>query len=374
MNGSINPLGLISSRRVLPIAFISLLFSASCASMQDDRLVSAGDSATTDRLASVEEAVVRIDSLSGAERSEAIAAAREKIDALYLLNVEDTVFQSRLHAWSGRLFLAAGKRSEAAKRYDAAVRLLPSDIPSSILGARLEKTGEAGLARIDGALSVDPGEPRLLAERALYAERLGRYSESVAAFDAAFSRLPPYYRETYTINRDRSWEFRASGSDSLLGEDIARILASPAATWQDAIVYTLATTGLLDFATAGKSAAASKLFPKLVASGTIPLREGAPAPAPEDSLSRSDLAWFVWHALAESRSDKTMLTKYSRRWASVGSGASPIPDVGIESPYFDSVMGCVETEIMALPDGRSFHPLDAVRGADLARIVGRAAK
>ena len=81
------------------------------------------------------------------------------------------------------------------------------------------------------------------------------------------------------------------------------------------------------------------------------------------------MAWFVWHALAESRSDKTMLAKYSRRWASVGSGASPIPDVGIESPYFDSVMGCVETEIMALPDGRSFHPLDAVRGADLARIL-----
>ena len=213
MNGRINPLGLISSRRVLPIAFISLLFFASCASMQDDRLVSAGDSATTDRLASVEEAVVRIDSLSGAERSEAIAAAREKIDALYLLNVENTVFQSRLHAWSGRLFLAAGKRSEAAKRYDAAVRLLPSDIPSSILGARLEKTGEAGLARIDGALSVDPGEPRLLAERALYAERLGRYSNP----------SPPSTRRSAsflrtgkpTINQDRSWELRASGTDSL---------------------------------------------------------------------------------------------------------------------------------------------------------------
>ncbi len=342
----------------------------SCATMQDDHLVSIDDQTLADRLSAVEEDAVRVDSLTGKEKASAIEAARAKIAALEKLNASDTVFQSRLLAWSGRLYLSAGKRSDAAKRYDAAKRLLPSDVPTAILGARLAKNDDAGLASLEQALLIEPGDPRLSVERALFLSRLGKYADSVAAFDGALSRLPSFYRETYQSVRDRAWELR--GALSAEDETLSAILASPSVSWQDTVTWCLAKTAFLNFETAGKPTSAQKLFPKLIASGLVPARENGTFPLLSDSVSRAETAWFVWHGIAENRADKSILNKYSKRWTGAAESAAPIPDIPIGSPFFDSVMGCVESEIMALPDGKHFRPQNAVSGADLSRIMGKA--
>jgi len=347
-----------------------LALPLSCASMQDDRLVSVDDKTAADRLAGIEEAVVRLDAVAEDGKAAAIASARDRVTALEKLNVSDTVFQSRLAAWSGRLYLLTGKTGEASKRYETASKLLVADVPTVILGARLEKTPELAFDSVEKSLLVDPGDPRLLVERALYAERLGRYETAVAAFDAAFPQLPAYYRDTYKPVRDRAWNLRGTGSET--DKTVAAILAKPSVTWQDAIAYVSLKGPLLDFATAGKTVSPSKLFPKLMESAVIPPTSTGLSPRASDSITRSDAAWFLWHALAERRADKGILTKYSKRWAALRDGPSPIPDVPIADRAFDSVMGCVESEIMALPDGKNFRPLDPVSGADFARMVDRA--
>jgi hypothetical protein len=48
---------------------------------------------------------------------------------------------------------------------------------------------------------------------------------------------------------------------------------------------------------------------------------------------------------------------------------SPIADLPLLSPFFDSIMGCVESEYMALPDGRNFAPAEQIRGAEFLTML-----
>lgn len=365
---AVNATGLANGAVVLLMAFLAV----GCAGLQDDRLVSVDDQTAATELASVEEAVVRLDDEEAQGRDAAILAARTKVAELERMKVSDTVFQSRLAAWSGRLSLLAGRKSEAAKRYDTAVSLMAFDVPTAILGARLAKDATAGIESLDRALIVEPGDPRLLAERALFAERLGRYAEAVAAFDAAFSALPGYYRETYGPIRDRSWNLRDAAPED--NRALAAILGKTAITWQDAVAWSVAKTHLLDFETAGKDVPADKLFPKLASAFIVAPRPDGTVPAISDTVSRSDVAWYLWRLIAEHRADRNLLTKYSRRWATMKDGVSPIADVPVSDPAFDAVMGCVENEFMALPDGRNFIPGGTVSGSEFARAVDRASE
>jgi len=78
--------------------------------------------------------------------------------------------------------------------------------------------------------------------------------------------------------------------------------------------------------------------------------------------------------VANKKNDKTMLKRYSERyWARVNP-TSPVPDVPLESPWFDAVLGCVEREIMELPDGRCFFPDDPVTGLEFYRWLKKAAE
>jgi hypothetical protein len=42
---------------------------------------------------------------------------------------------------------------------------------------------------------------------------------------------------------------------------------------------------------------------------------------------------------------------------------SPVGDLPMDSPFFDSILGCVEWEFMNLPDGRNFFPEERIRGS-----------
>jgi hypothetical protein len=46
-----------------------------------------------------------------------------------------------------------------------------------------------------------------------------------------------------------------------------------------------------------------------------------------------------------------------------------VDDLPLLSPFFDSILGCVETEFMSLPDGRNFHPDEKIRGAEILTIL-----
>ena len=90
-----------------------------------------------------------------------------------------------------------------------------------------------------------------------------------------------------------------------------------------------------------------------------------------DAVTRAGAAWFIWHLYAEARADRGLLTRYSARYATGANPRSPITDVPPLSPFFDSILGCVETEFMSLPDGRNFRPAQPMRGAELLSILRR---
>jgi hypothetical protein len=78
---------------------------------------------------------------------------------------------------------------------------------------------------------------------------------------------------------------------------------------------------------------------------------------------RADAALFIWKLLASRKESPALLSKYTQKYSGRPGASSPVPDVPLGSPYFDAVLGCVEMEIMNLPDGKNFMPDDPVSGA-----------
>jgi hypothetical protein len=205
---------------------------------------------------------------------------------------------------------------------------------------------------------------------------LQRFAEAVSAFDTAFaSPLDGIYRETYRKDRDRAWELRSFIGDGSAAGTLG-ILERGGLSWKDCISLAKSETQLLRFLTGGRDTNETELFNRLVERAFIPYTQNinenewpGAKPKMEDLVSRSGAAWFIWHLYAESRADRGLLSRYSARYATGPNPRSPITDVPPLSPFFDSILGCVETEFMSLPDGRNFNPFGAIRGAELLVIL-----
>jgi tetratricopeptide (TPR) repeat protein len=348
-----------------------LAFFVSCQSIQKDLIFTTADASTEADISSLEDAVIRLEGRAGgrdAGFNRDLSEARRKAAELERRSIQDTGFTARLAAWSGRLYLLEGKTGDAGKELAESRRLDPGNVQALILAALLEPDLEKRLVMIDGALDLDPSAGELLIERGRILFALDRYRESVAAFDTAFSRLSrPIYQETYRAVRNQAWELRDMGG---LESSTAEIIRRPDLSWQNAIDLTKNETGLLRFLTAGRDWPTGDLFARLADRSFIPLSQDItltswPAqakPLLNEQVTRAGAAWFLWHLLAENRADRGLLSRYSSRYANRPNAASPIPDLPLTSPYFDSILGCIEREIMALPDGRNFIPNEPVRG------------
>jgi len=91
----------------------------------------------------------------------------------------------------------------------------------------------------------------------------------------------------------------------------------------------------------------------------------------KEEVLRSGAAWYLWHLYAENRANRGLLSRYSSRYTSRPGAVSPIGDLPLLSPFFDSVLGCVESEFMALPDGRNFDPQGKVSAPALLAMLKR---
>jgi hypothetical protein len=196
---------------------------------------------------------------------------------------------------------------------------------------------------------------------------LRRYGEAAGAFDTAFvGTLPRVYRETYSESRALAWELRDTGPETR--DRIMDIMALETGGWGDLIELTKAETDLLRFLTAGRDLPTAELFNRLLERSFIPATQDislnewpAAAPRMDDQVLRAGAAWFLWRLYAENRADRGLLSRYSSRYSGRTNARSPIADLPLLSPFFDAVLGCVETEIMTLPDGRNFIPAAAIR-------------
>ena len=229
---------------------------------------------------------------------------------------------------------------------------------------------------IDRSLEAEGSLGELLAERGRVLFDLDRFSESVAAFDTAFVLLngKPYYEESYRAFRDKAWELRDLEHGAVKATaDIAR---RDEISWKDLIEITKNETDFLRFITAGRDWPAETLFTQLLDRSFIPLTQNTALldwpfskPSSGETVLRSGAAWFLWHLNAENRANRGLLTRYSSRFANTPAARSPIPDIDTWSPFIDSVLGCVESEFMSLPDGRNFRPQEKVKGSDYLSML-----
>lgn len=369
----------MNKQKALIIFAIAALFSA-CPTMKD-MSVSLQGGKTEKNLTAVEEAIIPLEALGASEarsKTKEIAAARELLGRMEKEASADADYSGKLMAWSGRLSILEGKYSEAVRLSKQSNSISPGTIPSVVLSIRLEGDPAKKLEMIEKELSLltqrSLGVGELNIEKGRALAELNRFSEAAGAFDVAFSSgINHVYKDSYIQERERAWELRNTsginiGSLNLLGRE--------SITWNDCIALTKNETQLLRFITGGRNITDAEMFTRLVDRAIIPFTQDITLsqwplarPKPEEAVTRAGAAFFVWHLYATARADTGMLSRYSARYATGANPRSPITDVPVLSPFFDSILGCVETELLSLPNGRNFQPTQYIKGAELLTIL-----
>jgi tetratricopeptide (TPR) repeat protein len=357
-----------------------LSFLTGCQSLQKDLVISSpAEEALFKDLVELEKTIVALDA-SNPSRDD-LAAARRRIEVMRE-SVPDGDFRSQLAAWSGRLYLMEGRSSEAQREYQDSRNLSPANTPQTVLSFRLERDSQKRLTLIDASLRAEPETGEFLLEKGRVLLDLNRFPESAAAFDAAFILLEgkPFYEEAYRSFRDKAWELRELRSE---GSRIIEIAGQDEISWKDIIELTKNENAeLLRFLTAGRDWPAEDIFSRLLDRSFIPFTQDIEIldwpqtkPAPGQAVTRAGAAWFLWRLYAANRGGgQGLLTQYSSRYSTMRGARSPIPDLPLLSPYFDSVLGCVESEFLSLPDGKNFMPHEKFRAPEYLAALRRLAQ
>jgi tetratricopeptide (TPR) repeat protein len=364
---------------VLIICAAASLFSA-CLSLRGDIAINNQRTQSEINLAKIEAAIVPLEAggTAARERQGDITSARQMIASMEKEAAADADYAGKLTAWSGRLAILEGRYSEAVRLYRQSAAASPGNIPSVILSIRLEGDPAKRLEIIEKELSLTgqraDGVGELNIERGRALTEMNRFSEAAGAFDVAFSAgLAAVYAESYAADRSRAGELRntsdvAAGTLDMLGRD--------SLNWTACIAIAKNETQLLHFISGGRNATDASLFNSLLERAFIPYTQDVGItdwptikPNANDIVTRAGAAWFIWHLYAEARANRSLLSRYSSRYATGVNPRSPIADIPPLSPFFDSILGCVETEFMSLPDGRNFQPAHPIRGAELLTIL-----
>jgi len=362
---------------------VTASFFSACLSLKNDILIDSRKDQTDTNLAKLEAAIVPLEAAGGTEarrRQSEITSARQMISGMEREASADADYSGKLIAWSGRLAILEGRYSEATRLYRQSIAVSPGNIPSVILGIRLEGDPSKRLEMIERELAAArqsaAGTGELNIERGRSLLELNRFSEAAGAFDTAFSSgLDAVYSDSYGADRNRAWELRNTAG---VGAGTLDVLGRDSISWSDCISVAKNETQLLRFITGGRNLTDAELFTRLLERGFIPTIQDItvnewPRTRPDagDAVTRAGAAWFIWHLYAEARADRGLLTRYSARYATGANPRSPITDVPPLSPFFDSILGCVETELLSLPDGRNFRPAQPMRGAELLTVLRR---
>ena len=362
---------------------ITAVFFSACTTLQKDIFVDNHREQTERDLAKLEEMIIPLEAVGGTEarrmQSE-LTLVRRMIGEMEKEATADAYYLGRLVAWSGRLAILEGRYSESVRLHRQSQAVSAGNIPAIILGIRLEGDPAIRLELIERELAIAGGRSahgfgELQIERASSLLELNRFAEAAGAFDSAFSSgLASVYNESYGGARGRAWELRNTSGVGTGTIDMLQDIIS----WNDCIAIAINETQLLRFISGGRNLNEAEFFNRLLERAFIPYTQDVNVdewpdirPDRHETVTRAGVAWFVWHLYAESRGDRGMLSRYSARFATGANPRSPIADIPPLSPFFDSILGCVETELLNLPDGRNFRPAQPIRGAELLAILQR---
>ena len=333
--------------------FAVVLALSSCASgNKGDVVLSSDDFLIFDDIQELEAAVALKDAES------ILPTGREVKESAQIFSMVDASIQeagmnkalvARLEALRGIVCLIDGRKQQAVSSYNAAVKLVKDDAKVLILGSRL-----GIIKNLQEQKSTVANEPNLLVlEDAVSLFGKNAYMDSVAQFDAAFISLPAFYAEAFRPLRNKAWELKSITAED--DEKTVALLTKNSITVDDMLEMTESSTTLLSRYTSGTDLGAQELYDAVFEKKLLDAVSAADEKVltREEKITRIYAARYLWNLFTGR--GKTDAKKYSAMYQRL-KRKSPVGDVDISSPDFDAVLGCIENEIMDLPDGRNFYP------------------
>ena len=334
--------------------------AAGCRTLPPDQIAqSAGD----EESAAQEAFALRLLDLRLAPDPVRLAELRAELERAAARPGQSRPTQARVGALRAEAALLAGERSAARSLAEAAGKLSDTVEGNWLVLAELEADAARRLAIMETGLARAEKRSRLLCERGRELLKAGRYAEAAQDLDEGLRALDSAYRALYGADRERALSLaqaaREAGSAAAIGPPEA--LEGPL-TMRAMVERAFRETRLLSSLSPSPSPAYAAALPSLRSAGLLL----DPAAGPEASAPRRTVAFFLWGLVARTERDPSLLTRYRQRYS-----FSPVPDVAVEEPWFDAVLGVVEREIMDLPDGTNFRPDGEVGGLEYLSILQR---
>lgn len=334
--------------------------AAGCRTLPPDQIAR---SAGSEESAAQEVFALRLLDLRLAPDSARFAELRTELEQAAARPGQSRLAQARVGALRAEAALQAGDRSAARSLAEAAAKLSDTVEGTWLVLAELETDASRRLAMLSEGLTRAEKKSRLLCERGRELLKAGRYAEAAQDLDEGLRALDPAYRALYGADRERALSLaqaaREAGSAAAIGP--SEPLEGPL-TLRAMVERAFRETRLLSSLSANPSPAYTAALPSLRSAGLLL----DPAAGPDALVTRKTVAFFLWGLVARTERDPNLLTRYRQRYS-----FSPVPDVAVEEPWFDAVLGVVEREIMDLPDGVNFRPDGEVSGLEYLSILQR---
>lgn len=332
-----------------------------CASIQKDVVMSTDSFIQSEDVLSLEERFIEYDASNILNGEPAAESFNKEIENCIKATGMSEPVLPRLYALEGLTCLMQGNVSKAKNLYKKSLEAGKGDSYTVILGFRL------GLVEslVDENVVSGTNENSLLdLEQGLAFFSVGEYAKSVAQLDAAFINLPEMYKSAYSEIRQIAWDLR-NNSDVTDNKAILQILNRSQITVGQMILIAQETSDLLYVINGGKRFSEQDLFNHLASAGYFDSCSAVDSTEKPKNIRKNQLvdrqlcARFMWNVYCIKKNYTDQKTKYSVVYRD-SYGMSPIPDVDLNSPDFDAILGVVENEIMDLPDGQNFLPEELV--------------
>ena len=351
------------NRRFMPFAAAALLAVVSCQSAPTDLFIRGAGEEDQIELASAE---IRMLELRLSPDPAAAASLKAELDKTAARAGMSRQLQARVNALRAEAALLANEPTIARSLADGVAALSDTEEGPYYVRAALEPDPDTRLKILEDGIKKAERKFRLLCERGELLFKAGRYAEAAQDLDEGLRGLDVRYRELYGTDRDRAFAMAQASKDSgtVKPPEQAADLES-ALTLRVMVEKAFTETRLIS---------SLSTDPKPTLEGALPALKNAdlllsPDALADSPVTRKDVAYFFWGIVARMERNPKLLSRYRTKY-----GVSPVPDAPADAPWFDSVLGAVEREIMDLSDGVNFHPDDPVTGLEYLGMLSKLSK
>lgn len=332
--------------------YLPLILFFSCTSLQKDLVIESSDIDQFQEIGEWELTLVRLmnSAYPGDVRRDLDELREEMEQADPSLNRQYAASLLALRAWEA--WLSRDRRRAESLLEEAMSEDSRVELVILVQSYLTSDPAEALLILQEG----NPGQfYRLSAREGELLFEMGDFGAALTRLDEAMNQLPKEYQELYRPVRDKAWELK----DSNIRGDIAGYLSDEPLEMGQMVEIIQEETLLLDSISRQNKLNDGALFKELQERGYI--REEKQRNRTAD---RSDAAILLWNLLIDKEKEPDWRGSYRGKFT-----VTPIEDVKLDDPWFEAVLGCVEREIMSLPDGRLFYPGLLVSGLDFLEML-----